>query len=144
MACMVQEALDRLAAALDDLSITLADGTVVEARGPRRGVGGNIPETPFLEVGAAGVGIDEAGSACLVQLRVNVAVNVRFGGDSDRENEILNRLFCAVKASLDADRTLGGLVEVARVAGADVFLVTIQGAEFWSMMIQTEVRYREC
>ena len=144
MACMVQDALDRLAALLDGLTVTLADGTVVSAVGPRQGLGGNIPETPFLEVGSRGVDIEEQGVGCKVLLRAEVMASVRYGGDVARETETLNRLFCAVRSVIKADPTLGGLVESARAVGSDVMMLEAEGREFWTMIVRVEVIYREC
>jgi len=144
MACIVQDALDRLATLLDGLSVTLSDGSVVTAVGPRRGVGGNIPETPFVEVGAQGVDIEEQGVSCQVTLRAQVLVSVRFGGDPARETEQLNRLFCVIRDQLKADPSLGGLVEHARAVGSNIYTVEAEGREYWAMMVLVEVRYREC
>jgi len=144
MACIVQDSLERLAALMDNVQVTLSDGTVVSVVGPRQGVGGNIPETPFIEVGSSSIELEELGNNCLITLTAQVVVSVRMGGDPARENEILNRVFCAVRQRIKDDPTLGGLVEHARLAGASVATVLVEGAEYWVMMGRAEVRYREC
>ena len=126
------------------MQVTTVSGATYTAVGPRRAIGGTIPESPFVEVGNEAVDFERlGGQSCTVNVSVDVVFYMRFSNPNE-EAEALRRFLCAYHAALKANPTLGGLVESAAVESSRVDLIQTEGAEFWARAIVVGVRYVEC
>lgn len=143
MACIINSIAERLGDLAEGLQVTTASGATYTAVGPRRAIGGTIPESPFVEVGNEAVTFDRSGASCTVNVTVDVVFYMRFSNPNE-EAEVLRRFLCAYHAALKADPTLGGLVESAAVESSRVDLIQTEGSEFWARVIVVGVRYVEC
>lgn len=132
---------------LNDIAVALLSKATALAAivDGRTGEGGNIPQTPYVEVGDGRGSIVPytAGAGGLDELTAQFFVIVydRFNGANPAaQKETLRGIAWDYYAALKADPTLGGLCDEAQVGSFDGDLTERNGTRYWFMALEVTVR----